>query len=178
MLRRVLDGSLSQIVPLSTELALLRQYLEIEEVRFSDRLTVTLDVDPHARQAGVPTLVTQPLAENVIRHAVANTLRHVTLSISAHVISNPEGRDTLELTVSDDGPGLTPGWERRRIEHTGLSATALRITTLYGSDGLLEIHPRADGGTVSTVRIPYVKLPERRDDEWAALDDDLARQAV
>ena len=178
MLRRVLDGSLPQIVPLSTELALLRQYLEIEEVRFSDRLTVTLDVDPHARQAGVPTLVTQPLAENVIRHAVANTLRHVTLSISAHVISNPEGRDTLELTVSDDGPGLTPGWERRRIEHTGLSATALRITTLYGSDGLLDIHPRADGGTVSTVRIPYVKLPERRDDEWAALDDDLARQAV
>jgi len=178
MLRRVLDGSLPQIVPLSTELALLRQYLEIEEVRFSDRLTVTLDVDPRARQAGVPTLVTQPLAENVIRHAVANTLRHVTLSIDGHVVSNPEGHDALELTVSDDGPGLTAGWERRRIEHTGLSATALRITTLYGSDGLLDIHPRADGGTVTTVRIPYVKLPERRDDEWAAVDDDLTRQAV
>jgi two-component system, LytTR family, sensor kinase len=178
MLRRVLDGSLPQIVPLKTELALLRQYLEIEEVRFSDRLIVTIDVEPRASNAGVPALVTQPLAENVIRHAVANTLRHVTLGITARVTTTPEGRDILELTVSDDGPGLAAGWERRRIEHTGLSATALRITTLYGSDGSLEIRARAEGGTISTVRIPYVQLADNHDDELVAADDDLTLQAV
>ena len=178
MLRRMLDGSLPQIVPLNYELVLLRQYLEIEEVRFSDRLTVTTNVDPRVRQAGVPALVTQPLAENVIRHAVANTLRHVTLSIGARVVAAPEGRDTLELTVADDGPGLASGWERRRIEHTGLSATALRITTLYGSDGSLEICSRADGGTISTVRIPYVELAERPDDEFVPADDTLTMQTV
>lgn len=178
MLRRVLDGSLPQIVSLATELALLRQYLEIEEVRFSDRLTVTIDVDPRASTAGVPALVTQPLAENVIRHAVANTLRQVTLSIDARVIVTPEGHDTLELVVSDDGPGLAPGWEQRRIEHTGLSATALRITTLYGTNGSLEIRARAGGGTVSTVNIPYVQFAGPRDDAPTAVDDDLTLQAV
>lgn len=158
MLRRVLDGSLPQIVSLDTEIALLRQYLEIEEVRFSDRLTVVIDVDPTTRSVGVPALVTQPLAENVIRHAVANTSRHVTLSIGARVVSTPEGQEMLELTVADDGPGLTAGWERRRAEHTGLSATTLRITTLYGSNGSLHICAGADGGTISTVTIPYAHV--------------------
>lgn len=178
MLRRVLDGSLPQIIPLATELVLLRQYLEIEEVRFSDRLTVTISTDLRARSAGVPALVTQPLAENVIRHAVANTLRHVTLSINAEVISTPQGRDRLELTVTDDGPGLTPGWERRRIERTGLSATALRITTLHGADGSLELRPRPGGGTVSTVSIPYIELTERHEDELVVADGYLAPQMV
>jgi len=177
MLRRVLDGSLPQIVPLSTELALLRLYLEIEEVRFSDRLTVVISVDSRASRAGVPALVTQPLAENVIRHAVANTLRHVTLSVDARVLTNQDGRDTLELKVSDNGPGLTAGWERRRIEHTGLSATALRITTLYGSEGSLEIRARDDGGTISTVSIPY-KEAAAHGDEPVISDDDMTLQAV
>jgi hypothetical protein len=170
MLRRVLDGSLPQIVSLETEIALLRQYLEIEEVRFSDRLTVVIDVDPRTRSVGVPALVSQPLAENVIRHAVANTSRHVTLSIGARIVSTPEGREMLELTVADDGPGLTSGWERRRVEHTGLSATTLRISTLYGSNGSLGIRAGADGGTISTVIIPYVHVAEDRDDSAAAAD--------
>ena len=178
MLRRVLDGSLPQIVSLNTELALLRQYLEIEEVRFSDRLTVAIDVDPRTSSVGVPALVTQPLAENVIRHAVANTLRHVTLSICARIIVTPEGRDVLELAVSDDGPGLAPGWEQRRIEHTGLSATALRIATLYGTNGSLGICARDGGGVISTVNIPYVQFAEPRDDMLDAADDDLTLQAV
>lgn len=87
MLRRVLDGALPQVVPLRLELALLRQYLEIEEARFSDRLTVTVDVDGPALSAGVPTLVTQPLAENAIRHGVAHTSRPLTLRIVARVLS-------------------------------------------------------------------------------------------
>ena len=176
MLRRVLDGSLPQIVPLDTEIALLRQYLEIEEVRFSDRLTVVIDIDPRARSAGAPALVSQPLAENVIRHAVANTSRHVTLSVGAHVVSTPEGREMLELTVTDDGPGLTAGWERRRVEHTGLSATTLRITTLYGSSGSLDVRAGTDGGTVSTVIIPYVPVAGNRDDAPAAAPDGMALQ--
>ena len=164
MLRRVLDGSLPQIVSLDAEIALLRQYLEIEEVRFSDRLTVTIDIDPRARDAGVPALVTQPLAENVIRHAVAQTSRHVTLNIAARVISDSGSDPTLELLIEDDGPGLAPGWERRRAEHTGLAATTLRITTLYGAGGSLDIRPRAGGGALSVVGIPFVRVANDPDE--------------
>jgi hypothetical protein len=156
MLRRVLDGSLPHVVSLSTELALLRQYLEIEEVRFSDRLTVTIEADERALHAGVPALVTQPLAENVIRHAVAHTSRHVSLRISARVIVNAAaGREDLELSVEDDGPGLTSGWEQRRAGHTGLSATDLRLATLYGTAAFLDIRAREGGGVLSRVCVPY-----------------------
>lgn len=156
MLRRVLDRALPQVVPLRTELTLLRQYLEIEEVRFSDRLTVTVNVDEDALDAGVPTLVTQPLAENAIRHAVAHTSRPVVLVIAARVVFR-DGGNVLEISVEDDGPGLAHGWERRRAERTGLSATAMRLTTLYGAKASLSIAPRAKGGTVSLVRLPYVR---------------------
>ncbi len=156
MLRRVLDGSLPQIVSLETELVLLRQYLEIEEVRFSDRLTVTMDIDKRALNAGVPALVTQPLAENVIRHAIAHTSRPVTLHIAARIFVDPAIHgDTLELSVEDDGPGLAAGWERRRAERTGLSATTLRLVTLYGTSATLDVRGRDGGGVISIVRIPY-----------------------
>lgn len=154
MLRRVLDRTLPPVIPLRMELELLRQYLEIEEVRFSDRLTIVVDVDDAALDAGVPTLVTQPLAENAIRHAVAHTSRPVTLVIAARVIFGEDG-DVLEISVEDDGPGLTPGWKHRRAERTGLSATAMRLATLYGEKGALDIRLRPEGGTVSLVRLPY-----------------------
>jgi len=172
MLRRILDGALPQIVPLATELTLLRQYLEIEEVRFSDRLTVVFDVEEAAMDAGVPTLIMQPLAENAIRHAVAGTSRPVTLVIAARVqpaawgAARRDGEGTreeagaamLELSVADDGPGLAPGWERRRAERTGLSATALRLATLYGSRGVLETRPGLRSGVTALVRLPLERV--------------------
>lgn len=159
MLRRVLDRTLPPVIPLRVELELLRQYLEIEEVRFSDRLTVVVHADEAALGAGVPTLVTQPLAENAIRHAVAHTSRPVTLIIAARVVSgSDDDGDVLAISVEDDGPGLTPGWEHRRVERTGLSATAMRLATLYGDNGLLDIQPRPGGGTVSLVRLPYSRV--------------------
>ncbi len=156
MLRRVIDGSLPQVIPLETELALLRQYLEIEEVRFSDRLTVWFDVDQTAMSASVPALVTQPLAENVIRHSVARTSRPVTLRVATRIsLDEKTGLDMLELFLEDDGPGLAEGWERRRVERTGLSATALRLATLYGPHGSLSVCARDGGGVVSSARFPY-----------------------
>jgi sensor histidine kinase YesM len=159
MLRRVLDSSLPQIISLETELELLRQYLEIEEVRFSDRLTISIDVDDATLNAGVPALVTQPLAENVIRHAVAQTSKPVTLRIAAHVIADTNDK-ILELTVEDDGPGLAPGWERRQLDRTGLSATTLRLSTLYGKRASLQIRERQFGGAVSVVRIPFTLVSD------------------
>lgn len=156
MLRRVLDGSLPQVVSLATELALLRQYLDIEEVRFSDRLTVTIDVDESAMSAGVPALIMQPLAENVIRHSIAHTSQSVILRVVARVIPAPAMLpDTLELSIEDDGPGLAPGWELRRAQRTGLAATTLRLDTLYGSAASLRVSGGDGGGVVSMVRIPY-----------------------
>ncbi|MEO8946375.1 MAG: histidine kinase, partial [Gemmatimonadaceae bacterium] len=148
MLRRILDTSLPQVIALENEIALLRQYLEIEEVRFSDRLIVSIDIEPRALSAGVPTLVAQPLAENVIRHAVARTSRPVRLTIAARIVFQ-SGVEVLELSVADDGPGLLAGWERRSTERTGLSATTLRLATLYGQTASLELRPRATGGAIA-----------------------------
>ncbi len=171
MLRRVLDGSLPQIVPLETELVLLRQYLEIEEVRFSDRLYVTMDIDERTLSAGVPALVTQPLAENVIRHAIAHTSRPVRLHITARISGDSATRcDTLELLVEDDGPGLAAGWELRRAEHTGLSATTLRLATLYGTNASLDIRERDGGGVISIVRVPYALAGNANSDAIVVTD--------
>ncbi len=161
MLRQVLDGSLPQIVPLRTELALLRQYLEIEEVRFSDRLTVVFEVEAAALDAGVPALVTQPLAENAIRHAVARTSRFVVIRIVARLrTTDGGGGSVLDLAVEDDGPGLTDGWEKRRAVRTGLSATAMRLVTLYAASGSLHVRARRGGGTVSAVSVPYAVVSD------------------
>jgi two-component system LytT family sensor kinase len=170
MLRRVLDGSLPQVVSLRTELALLRQYLEIEEVRFSDRLVVAIDIDDQALDAGVPALLTQPLAENVIRHAVANTSRPVTLAISARLLTESDV-GVLELSVEDDGPGLTAGWEQRSRDHTGLSATRMRLATLYGQAASLVVRAGSRGGTISVAQIPYEFTPTTTRDVCAASTD-------
>ncbi len=158
MLRRVLDRSLPQVVTLRTELALLRQYLEIEEVRFSDRLTVVIAADDDTLDSGVPALVTQPLAENAIRHAVAHTSSAVTLTVRAAIIPGEDGSRVLEVRVEDDGPGLTPGWQQRSAERTGLSATASRLATLYGQSGTLDVRPGEGGGAVSVVRVPLASI--------------------
>ncbi len=156
ILRRMLDGSLPQIIPFETELALLQQYLEIELVRFSDRLTVVVNVEEPALRASVPALVLQPLAENAVRHAVAQTSGLVTLRISARLIRGARAIDNvLELAVEDDGPGLAADWRDRADSRTGISATRMRIATLYGASGSLEIRSRDGGGVVSLVRVPF-----------------------
>ena len=97
-LRLTLDNADAQIVPLEDELEFTRRYLEIERIRFQDRLTVDMDIDPQALRAEVPTLILQPLVENAMRHAVDSSSDDSRIQIAARLQN-----DKILMEVRDDG---------------------------------------------------------------------------
>jgi signal transduction histidine kinase len=123
-LRMTLDRPDVEEVPLADEIEFVRRYLEIEQVRFGQRLAVTIDVDDDAWTARVPALVLQPLVENAIRHAVAPREQGGHVTIEARAV---DGR--LHLAVADDGPGLNGNGNGTGI---GLANTRERLQQLYG----------------------------------------------
>ncbi|HEX9631355.1 MAG TPA: histidine kinase [Gemmatimonadales bacterium] len=152
LLRRVMRSDRPQEVTLAEELAFVRQYLAIEEVRFSDRLRPVIDVDPGLLSAAVPEFLLQPLVENAIRHGLARRVGATLLSIAAR----REG-DHLVLSVTDDGPGPEdaapePG------EGVGLGNTRERLASLYGDRAGLTLARTPEGGATATVRLPYHEL--------------------
>src|SRR5256885_1287998 len=114
-LRLTLDASATQEVPLRRELEFLNCYLEIERVRFNDRLTTSLEVDPRVLDCRVPNLILQPLVENAIRHGVSQR------AAPGHVRVRAERRgDALLLQVSDNGAGLSTAAPTRRATKGGV----------------------------------------------------------
>ncbi|HJR52848.1 MAG TPA: histidine kinase [Gemmatimonadota bacterium] len=147
-LRLVIEHAGAQEVALVQELEFLNRYLEIQQVRFQDRLRVSFDVDPEVLDAMVPNLVLQPLVENAIRHAVEPRAAGGRVEVSA-----TRNGDTLCLTVRDDGPGLRAGaWT---VPGVGISNTRARLEQLYGDRQALEIANHAEGGALVTVRFPW-----------------------
>jgi signal transduction histidine kinase len=154
VLRRVLKGEEKHEVELREELDVLRSYLEIEQVRFPDRLRVHFDVDDALLDAAVPSFVLQPLVENALRHGIPKSAASGRLDVIAR-----RSNGHLELQVSDDGPGLPPAWSWPDSAGLGLSNTAARIATLYGADASLSVLSPSAGGTIATVRLPLRLTP-------------------
>src|SRR4029434_11320 len=100
-LRLTLRRSDAQTIDFGQELEFLKCYLDIEHIRFQDRLTVEMDIDPHALRAMVPNLILQPIVENAVRHGVARQTHPGHITISAR----REG-ERLIVKVEDNGPGL------------------------------------------------------------------------
>jgi signal transduction histidine kinase len=151
LLRLTLDRTGAPHVPLQEELEFLQKYLEIEQTRFQDRLTVRYEIDPHTLDAEVPRMLLQPLAENAIKHGVSPKSGQVLVQIVARL----EG-DRLWLEVRDNGVGLS-GTARSQFRNgVGLANTRDRLACLYEDAYQLEFS-EADGGL--TVRIA---LPLRR----------------
>ena len=147
LMRRLLDEAGTQHVPLKDELEFVRRYLDIEQVRFRDRLRVTIHATPEALDAAVPPLVLQPLVENAIRHGIAAQVRGGMVVVGARRF---DGR--LLLTVRDDGPGVAPGGPRPGV---GLATTRDRLSRLYGREFELAVENVPDGGVEARVAIPY-----------------------
>jgi LytS/YehU family sensor histidine kinase len=148
MLRRVMRADRPQEIRLEDELDFVRQYLGIEQVRFSDRLRPEFVVDPAVLGAAVPEFLLQPLVENALRHGLSKRVTATLLRVEAR----REG-DDLVLSVIDDGPGPVEAGEG-----VGLGTTRERLATLYGSRGRLELVQNPDGGARVTVRLPYREL--------------------
>jgi sensor histidine kinase YesM len=156
LLRLSLDHK-QQIVPLREELEILDRYLEIEQVRFRDRLTIERDIDPATLDAEVPSLLLQPLVENAIRHGVSRQAGPGTVRVQAEIVNG----DTVELRVFDTGPGLGQPPSRDGTG-VGLANTRARLEQLYGELQSLTLVSRPEGGACATVRLPlrlYVGEP-------------------
>jgi two-component system LytT family sensor kinase len=158
LLRLSLQHSGRQEVMLRQELEFLERYLEIQQTRFRDRLTVHFEADPEALDALVPTLVLQPLVENAVRHAIEPRVAPGRLEVRAW---RTDGR--LRLEVADDGPGIGmagPGVIDaaaipRSASGIGLSNTRARLQQLYGAGHRFALENSSTGGLVVSLEIPY-----------------------
>lgn len=148
LLRRTLDRQATHESSLEDELAFVRRYLEIERLRFPDRLAVHEEVDPAVLDAMVPTLILQPLVENAVRHGIARSPGAGRITVQAQRVA-----DDLQLVVRDTGGGFGPNG--RRGEGVGLANTRARLSQLYGGRGTLVTRSLSEGGAEVIVTLPY-----------------------
>jgi two-component system LytT family sensor kinase len=150
MLRRTLSRSQANEWPFDDELELVRQYLAIEQARFSDRLRPEFEIAGSLGSAAIPSFAVQHLVENAIRHGIAKRAEAARVRVAAR-------RDgaTLEITVTDDGPGVNG--ETPPAGH-GLDNTRERLRALHGEGASLTVVAAPGGGTIATLRVPYREL--------------------
>jgi two-component system, LytTR family, sensor kinase len=149
LLRVTLAGNAAHEIKLKQELEILERYLEIEQIRFQDRLTVRMRIDPGALDALTPQLFFQPLVENAIRHGVAEREAGGVIEICA------ERQDgVMRLEVRDNGPGLSVPRENL-IEGVGLSNTRSRLGYLYGSESRFDVCNAEGGGLIVAAEFPF-----------------------
>src|SRR5271157_1013761 len=160
LLRMSLESSGIQITGLNRELEFVASYLEIEKVRFAERLNVVLDIAEDTLDAQVPSLLLQPLVENAIRHGISRLSSGGVIWITA----NRDGSD-LCLRVRDNGPGLVTAANAPSGTGLGLHTTRERLQTLYGNEQSFEIHNAPGGGAEVCVRIPFRTEPQLSIDE-------------
>lgn len=133
---------------LTDEIAILHGYLDMEALRFGERLAISIDIEPGIEQARVPSLILQPLAENAIKHGVEQTRGAVTLRVRA----SRNGED-LQLEVENRTDSLVAEREGRPGHGIGLANTRARLELLFGREAGLVAEPLVDGYR-ATIRMP------------------------
>jgi len=156
LLRLALENTEAHEVPLREELEFLKSYLEIEQTRFGDRLSVRMDIAPETLEARVPNLVLQPLVENAIQHGIEPHARPGQIELRAR-----REAEKLLLQVRDNGNGIAN--LSRTSEGVGVSNTRARLQQLYGSAHEFEFSNGKDGGLLVSVVIPFRKAAGNND---------------
>ncbi|MFS1525471.1 sensor histidine kinase [Microbulbifer sp. 2304DJ12-6] len=151
-LRHSLDNDPMQKVTLAKEVEALMLYLDIEKVRFDDRLGVRLELLGESPRALVPSLLLQPLVENAIKYGISQREWGGEISIKARVFAGE-----LLLEVSDNGPGMSEETLRRigKGGGVGIRNTCERLQALFGDDQRVRFGNRTGGGLSVNIRIPY-----------------------
>ena len=149
LLRKALDTSDRQEVPLKDELDFLNLYLEIQKVRFRERLKIELSIDPRSLSVPVPNFILQPLVENAIQHGIAPRAEGGSLTIS----SDMEGH-RLILRVQDNGPGFPEGVPDSPEKGFGLTNTRARLDLHYGPLHSLHLENSPKGGASVILELP------------------------
>jgi two-component system, LytTR family, sensor kinase len=152
MLRLSMDMSSRQFVTLAEELQMLDEYLEIERVRYKDRLAVTRRIAQETGPMLVPNMIVQPLVRNAIAHGLGGRLDTTAIEI----ITRQDGA-SLEVSVRADGPGLPAGWTIQQGSGHGLATVQERLAALYGDTARLEVTDTVEGGVRATLRLPITR---------------------
>ena len=147
LLRHTIDRNRSDEVPLREELAFIRRYIEIMEIRFQGRLRVRMEIENEILDALVPDFILQPIVENALEHGVSRAAGAGEITIAAR-----RDGDRVILTVRDNGPGISENVGRGGV---GVANTRERIEHLYGDQGKLMLAPAAEGGTIAEILIPF-----------------------
>ena len=146
VLRRLVDSSGRQEVALGEELEFLARYLDIQRMRFADRLRIEIDVADELKAARVPCLVLQPLVENAIQHGIATRAGEGRVRVAA---ARANGR--LDLSVYNDGSQLAPAHADSGV---GIANVRARLRGLYGDEFAFELR-NTQGGVVANLTLPY-----------------------
>jgi sensor histidine kinase YesM len=154
LLRMTLENVGTHEVPLKREMEFLDRYLQIQQTRFGDRLTVRRQIEPQVTEAFVPYLILQPLVENALRHGIGSLPGPGTVEISAL-----RNNGMLNLKVRDTGPGILHPANSSQGLGIGLTNTQARLQQLYGDQHRLEIENVPDGGLQVSITLPYHLAP-------------------
>jgi sensor histidine kinase YesM len=157
LLRRLLQDPTRQQVPLREEMDFARKYLDIQKMRFADRLQIDVDVPDELYPAQVPSLLLQPMVENAVLHGIAKRAQGGAIRIAA---SRSNG--TLTLSVGNDGPSLPANWERAGLG-IGISNVRTRLKSLYGDASDLSVRNRQAGGVEVSIALPFVVAASARE---------------
>jgi sensor histidine kinase YesM len=148
LLRATVDGR-QHTSTLGEETEFVKRYIELQRVRFRDRLDVHYDISPESEPCAVPAFLLQPIVENAFRHGMAKRPGPCRLELSASV---DDGE--LHVWVRDDGAGLPDDFSVNEHAGTGLRNTRLRLQRIYEGAAELDLQPAAGGGTVAHIRLP------------------------
>jgi signal transduction histidine kinase len=154
LLRISLETAGTQITTLNRELEFVNCYLDIEKVRFEERMQVVLDIAPETLDAQVPHLLLQPLVDNAVKHGISKLAGGGKIRITVHAQNGD-----LQLKIEDNGPGLK-GLNSLPANGLGLRITRERLESLYGQNQSLEVVSPPDGGLAICVCIPLTIQPE------------------
>jgi sensor histidine kinase YesM len=149
-LRLTIENSEQQLVTLKEETEFLRCYLDIEQVRFGDRLTVAFELEPQTLSAQVPHLILQPVVENAIQHAIAPRAAQGHINIEAKRLDS-----LLRVAISDNGPGMSSNAISPSKRCVGLTNVRARLEQIYGRDFRFELTNGGNGGLIVVMEIPF-----------------------
>ncbi|HVP54736.1 MAG TPA: histidine kinase [Candidatus Eisenbacteria bacterium] len=150
LLRMSLDGIGVHEVPLHQELTFLQRYIDIQQVRFHDRLRVETEIDPRTLDTLVPNLILQPLVENAIRHGISPRRAPGLIRIATW-----RDRDDVWMEIRDNGVGFASGRGVMPPEGVGLRNTRSRLRQLYSDDHAMVLEDAPGGGCTVKIRVPY-----------------------
>lgn len=150
-LRYTLANEPTALVPLSQEVDTLKLYLEIEKMRFDERLRTHFDIDARVAKARLPSLLLQPLVENAIKYAVTPQEEGADITVSARLIG-----ERVLIAVSDTGPGLTDAKTRPSLSTgVGLANIRERLAQAFGPDHRFDTRSNPGEGFGVEIEIPF-----------------------